>query len=96
MPHLNTGVPAVEGGFETPLGRFDARWSFDKDSDGNDVLNVQITTPSETGGIVRLPTNMHGSFTRDGITRNVVLRGSAETELRGGTHALSWRADPGT
>ncbi|KAF9450982.1 glycoside hydrolase family 78 protein [Macrolepiota fuliginosa MF-IS2] len=94
-PHLNTGVPAAEGGFETPLGRFDASWSFDEDSNGNDVLNVQISTPPGTAGTVNLPSDMLASYTRNGLTKNLTLRGSPEITLQGGTHELSWDTDPG-
>ncbi|KXN90379.1 hypothetical protein AN958_04248 [Leucoagaricus sp. SymC.cos] len=94
-PHLNTGVPAAEGGFETPLGRFDAMWVFDEDMDGNDVLSVKINTPPGTEGTVKLP-SMMGSYVRNGTVRNLVLHGSSEVSLKGGSHELSWSADIGT
>ncbi|XP_006455643.1 hypothetical protein AGABI2DRAFT_210102 [Agaricus bisporus var. bisporus H97] len=89
-PHLGTGVPAAEGGFETPLGRYDAAWSFDKDANGNDVFNIRIMTPQGTQGIVKLPSNMMASYVRDGETKNVVLGGPAEMEVTGGRHDISW------
>jgi hypothetical protein len=90
-PHLNTGIPSSEGGFETPLGRFDASWSFDKDIiSGNDVFNVRITTPEGTQGIVRLPSNMTASYVLDGAQRNVRLVGPAEMEVTGGSLDISW------
>ncbi|KAF5353466.1 hypothetical protein D9756_007933 [Leucocoprinus leucothites] len=92
-PHLNTGVPGAEGGFETPLGRFDAAWTFDEDADGNTVLNVQISTPPGTKGAIQLPSNMMASYVRDGTVRNLVLRGSSEVQVQGGSHELSWVAD---
>lgn len=94
-PHLNTGVPSAEGGFETPLGRFDAKWSFDEDSNGNDVLTAQLTTPLGTEGVVRLPSDMLGSYVRDGVTKDLVLQGPAEVELQGGSQTLSWNTSPG-
>lgn len=89
-PHLGTGVLAAEGGFETPLGRYDAAWSFDKDANGNDVFNIRIMTPQGTQGIVKLPSNMMASYVRDGETKNVLLGGPAEMEVTGGRHDISW------
>ncbi len=93
---MNTGVPAAEGGFETPLGRFDAKWSFDKDLDGNDILIVQVTTPLGTDGVVRLPDDMLGSYVRDGVARTLVLQGPVEVKLQGGSQKLTWNTDPFT
>jgi hypothetical protein len=87
-PHLNTGVSASEGGFETPLGRFDASWSFDQQP--GDVFNVRITTPPGTKGTVVLPSNMTARYVVDGETRDVVLVGPAEMEVPGGSHEFSW------
>ncbi|KAJ3575186.1 hypothetical protein NP233_g1257 [Leucocoprinus birnbaumii] len=91
-PHLNTGVPAAEGGFETPLGRFDASWVFSEDANGNDVLIIQITTPQGTEGAVKLPNDMVGSYVRNGTIRNLVLDGTPEVRVSGGSHTLSWPA----
>jgi hypothetical protein len=94
-PHLDTGVAAAEGGFETPLGRFDSMWSFGEDANGNDVWTVQISTPPGTEGIVKLPSDMKASYVRNGTERNVILRGSAEVQLSGGNHDLSWNVELG-
>jgi len=92
-PHLNTGIPAAKGGFETPLGRFNATWSFDTDENGIDVFNARVSTPSNTVGTVKLPENMMGSLARDGNIRNFVLHGSSEIQVQGGSHNLSWKAN---
>jgi hypothetical protein len=95
VPHLNTGVPAAEGGFETPIGRFDAIWKFDQDDDGNDVLNVQVTTPPGTEGVIKLPSTMTASYVTNGTMRNLVLHGPSEVQVEGGSHELSWNAELG-
>lgn len=89
-PHLNTGIPAAQGGFETPLGRFNATWSFDMDENGIDVFNARVSTPSNTVGTIKLPENMIGSLVRDG---NHVLHGPSEIQVQGGSHSLSWRTN---
>lgn len=94
-PHLNTGVSAAEGGFETPLGRFDVAWSLDTDEDGHDVFHVQISMPPNTEGTVELPGNMMSSFVRNGNIRSFVLHGSSQVQIQGGNHDLFWKAELG-
>ena len=68
------GLPAAEGGFETPLGWFGVSWTNDEDA-GHFELNV--TSPEGTVGTVVLPVD--GEVTLDGEAVN-----GGDIQLQGG------------
>ena len=52
-PHTS-GLSGAEGGFETPLGWFGARWSLT--GEGNHPkFSVNLKTPPDTAGMLKLP-----------------------------------------
>ncbi|KAA1466954.1 glycoside hydrolase family 78 protein [Dentipellis sp. KUC8613] len=78
-PHLS-GLSAAEGGFETPLGWFGARWNA---SSSAFVLSIDV--PKGTKGVVRLP--KAGHTTVDG--RRATVGGDLTLSLAGGKHSVS-------
>ncbi|KAI5888942.1 Six-hairpin glycosidase [Schizophyllum commune H4-8] len=73
------GLPAAEGGFETPLGWFGVSWSND-DAGGRFHLNV--TAPEGTTGVVVLP--FTGVVSVDGME----VGSESSLTLNGGTHSI--------
>lgn len=63
MPHPG-GLTQAEGGFTTALGWFGARWTI-----SNNVVQLSVTAPAGTKGVVRLP----------GVTGNVTVDGKMGT-----------------
>lgn len=77
-PHTS-GLPAAQGGFETPLGWFGVMWT---STTGN--FSISIATPEGTTGEVQLPFN--GTVSVDG---NVLAHNTWEIiTLAGGNHTL--------
>ena len=83
-PHLS-GLTAAEGGFETPLGWFGAKWRLTEGRNG-ETLIVNLNTPSGTNGRVVVPTGAKGTVvTVDqrreeiGVDGSVVVRGGGHT-----------------
>ncbi|THV05173.1 alpha-L-rhamnosidase, partial [Dendrothele bispora CBS 962.96] len=76
-----SGLSAAEGGFETSLGWFGAKWSVDSDSD---ELTITIETPDGTNGTVIIPGS--GTMTVDGEETDnqgpVMLTGGNHTVIR--------------
>lgn len=78
-PHTS-GLPAAEGGFETPLGWFGVKWTSTSKS-----FTMTVSTPSGTQGFVTVPSDK--SVKVDG--RAVNLRGSNTLTVEGGTHVIT-------
>ena len=83
-PHLS-GLTAVEGGFETPLGWFGAKWGLTEGKNGKTLI-VNLNTPNGTNGRVVIPTGAKGTVvTVDrrreeiGVDGSVVVRGGGHT-----------------
>lgn len=79
-PHLS-GLTAAEGGFETPLGWFGAKWELLGSKGG---LKVQLDTPPGTSGSLKLP--VFGKVTIDGRSAQLDIDGTLR--LRGGRHSV--------
>ncbi|EKM79027.1 hypothetical protein AGABI1DRAFT_40786 [Agaricus bisporus var. burnettii JB137-S8] len=71
-----SGLQFAEGGLETGLGWFGVKWEV-----SDDMLTVEISTPTGTSGTVRLPGK--GPVTVDGIAQE-----ETNVRLRGGEHVL--------
>ncbi|KAL1693236.1 Six-hairpin glycosidase-like protein [Schizophyllum commune] len=74
------GLPAAEGGFETPLGWFGVSWAKDEES-GRFEMNV--TTPEGTSGAAVLPVS--GDILVDGVQ----AEDGNSAELGGGQHTVT-------
>ncbi|KZV84660.1 glycoside hydrolase family 78 protein [Exidia glandulosa HHB12029] len=93
-PHTS-GLPAAEGGFETPLGRFDVKWALAQDGS----FTAELATPEGTEGVVDLanvvqtgtgPTRVlvDGQKVADGVGSPVsVAGGSRKVQIRSSTCA---------
>ena len=77
-PHLS-GLSAAEGGFETPLGWFGAKWAT-----SGAGLAIELNTPQTTTGFITLPDVTDVSV--DG--RQVQLQADGTFTLRGGKHSV--------
>lgn len=77
-PHLS-GLAAAEGGFETPLGWFGAKWTSAKGK-----LTLTVSTPEGTDGVVTVPQS--GKVTVDGKTAKVGQGGTLS--MTGGNHTV--------
>ncbi|TRM57630.1 glycoside hydrolase family 78 protein [Schizophyllum amplum] len=75
------GLPAAEGGFETPLGWFGVSWTMDEDGAG---FEMNVTAPQGTNGVAVLPVD--GEVTVDGAA--VSVADGREVELEGGAHTI--------
>ncbi|KAF9459381.1 Six-hairpin glycosidase [Collybia nuda] len=84
-PHVGGGLPAAEGGFETPLGWFGAKWTLA--TGGGKTLMVQVTTPGGTEGEFVVPNGMGGTLTVDGVGKGVVQPGK-KVPLLGGARVV--------
>uniref|UniRef100_D8Q5F2 Glycoside hydrolase family 78 protein n=1 Tax=Schizophyllum commune (strain H4-8 / FGSC 9210) TaxID=578458 RepID=D8Q5F2_SCHCM len=73
------GLPAAEGGFETPLGWFGVSWSNDS---ANGRFELNVTAPEGTQGVVIPP--VAGDVTVDG---NEVGQ-EGEITVQGGMHSI--------
>lgn len=83
-PHLS-GLSGAEGGFETPLGWYGAKWALSKGT-----FIVQLSVPAGTTGVVVLP--VQGKVVVDGKT--VAQKDPAgKLELEGGQHTISVQTD---
>ncbi|KAK0492830.1 Six-hairpin glycosidase [Armillaria luteobubalina] len=78
-PHVNGGLPDVEGGFETGLGWFGVRWVMQANQ-----FFMEISTPEGTNGRVKLPTE--GSVVVD--EEAVDIAADREITLNGGRHTV--------
>ncbi|TFK33098.1 Six-hairpin glycosidase [Crucibulum laeve] len=85
-PHIDGGLPAAEGGFETALGWFGVKWAITKAPDGSNMLSLHIDTPEGTSGLVKAPTSMGSVLTLDG--REEGVESMAVVHLSGGRHAI--------
>lgn len=78
-PHL-TGLPAAEGGFETPLGWYGVKWSSSKTA-----FNLDLDTPEGTIGSVKLPVT--GKAQLDG--KSVSVNDQGLLVVAGGRHVVN-------
>ncbi|KAL0948872.1 hypothetical protein HGRIS_008991 [Hohenbuehelia grisea] len=79
-----SGLDAAEGGFETPLGRFDVKWVVK-----NRRFTLNIRTPKGTSGTVILPGT--GAVKVDDKAQ--ASRASASLQLGGGEHVVTQDMD---
>ncbi|KIY62492.1 glycoside hydrolase family 78 protein [Cylindrobasidium torrendii FP15055 ss-10] len=77
-PHINGGLPAAEGGFETGLGWFGVNWTL-----GADSFELELDTPEGTEGVFHLP--LDGPLSVDGQEVDV---GGLLVPLSGGKHSI--------
>ena len=77
-PHMS-GLEAAEGGFETPLGWFGAKWSL---TAKGKTFTAELDVPVGTTGEVRVP--IKGAVSVDGRR----VKGNA-LHLKGGKHIVS-------
>jgi len=83
-PNL-AGLSGVQGGFETPLGRFDAAWTV-TDLGKTRTFSLSVDTPAGTNGLFVLPAELAGaSVIVDGKNAKVPSGGLA---LAGGKHSV--------
>ncbi|KAJ7061482.1 Six-hairpin glycosidase [Mycena amicta] len=83
-PHL-AGLPGAQGGFETPLGRFDAAWQV-ATLGATTAFSLSVDTPVGTEGVFVLPKELAGAtVTVDG--KRVVVP-SLGVQLSGGKHSI--------
>jgi len=75
-PHL-AGLPSAEGGFETPLGWYGVKWTFDEK-----VFELSLNVPEGTSGTVQLPVT--GSVSVNG--KGVVIGAAGTLQLIGGAY----------
>ncbi|KAI0075162.1 glycoside hydrolase family 78 protein [Panus rudis PR-1116 ss-1] len=80
-PHLS-GLSAAQGGFETPLGWFEASWTLNNHTKS---FEVSLEAPANTTGSLRLPASVTGQVTIDG--RNI-RDSPGIVELSGGKHSI--------
>lgn len=73
------GLPAAEGGFETPLGWFGVSWANDED---NGRFELNVTSPEGTQGTVILPIAGETTVDGEGIGQE------GEIAIQGGTHSI--------
>ncbi|KAL1743780.1 glycoside hydrolase family 78 protein [Schizophyllum fasciatum] len=78
------GLPAAEGGFETPLGWFGVSWS---NNEGGDRFDLNVTAPEGTQGVVVLP--FSGEVTVDGDA----VENEGSIAIEGGTHSVVVQVD---
>lgn len=78
-PHLS-GLSAAEGGFETPLGWYGAKWELSGTKGG---LRVELDTPLGTMGSLALPAagkvSLDGQDVHGGVERSLRLDGGIHT-----------------
>ncbi|KAJ7092292.1 Six-hairpin glycosidase [Mycena belliarum] len=81
------GLPRAEGGFETALGWFGAKWSV-KMRGATTTLNVELDVPRGTKGSFELPEELRGAryVTVDG--RKTGIGSASIVDLSGGKHTL--------
>jgi len=84
-PHVGGGLPSAEGGFETPLGWYGVNWVLAPSLSSQ--LKVEITTPSGTAGVFRVPKGVNGSLVVDEMPTVRVQEGD-EVTLVGGSHVV--------
>ncbi|EIW74840.1 glycoside hydrolase family 78 protein [Coniophora puteana RWD-64-598 SS2] len=79
-PHFS-GLPAAQGGFETPLGAFGVQWTMA--GDGRSV-SIVVRTPEGTSGTVAVANATAAVVDGRSVQGNVGL-----LELQGGTHNVT-------
>ena len=79
-PHTS-GLTAAEGGFETPLGWFGAKWAL---TSNGKVFTATLDVPKGTTGKVRVP--VEGSVSVNG--KRVQKDSSGVVTLDGGSHSI--------
>ncbi|CAK5271688.1 unnamed protein product [Mycena citricolor] len=77
------GLPAAEGGFETPLGWFGAKWTWN-----GKKFSAQLDVPAGTTGLVVLPSEVAGGSVQVDGKRAPAFEGPHFT-LAGGKHKIS-------
>lgn len=82
-PHTS-GLSAAEGGFETPLGWFGAKWWSLSGSGKHQKFTVSLKTPSGTTGVLKLP--VVGKVNVNGT--NVARSADGLLSLEGGAHEV--------
>ncbi|KAK7680794.1 hypothetical protein QCA50_016102 [Cerrena zonata] len=80
-PHTS-GLEAAEGGFETPLGWFGAKWSWRADGK---IFTASLDMPRGTSGKVRVPGK--GSVSVNG--KRVTKDAEGFVQVPGGNHTIS-------
>ena len=80
-PHMS-GLEAAEGGFETPLGWFGAKWSL---TPKGKTFTAALDVPVGTAGEVHVP--IEGTVSVDG--KRVKRNASGTLHLEGGKHIVS-------
>lgn len=85
-PRVGGGLPSAEGGFETPLGWYGVKWTLT----GN-TLSINLSTPTATSGLFRVPLGWGGILTVDGRSANPAgqVEEGQKVQITGGTHTLS-------
>ncbi|KAF8963232.1 Six-hairpin glycosidase [Flammula alnicola] len=90
-PHINGGLPAAEGGFETSLGWFGVQWTIGMSPD-NHVNNfaLEVNTPEGTTGILHLPEGIAAleALVIDGIRIRSSENQAKSVLLDGGKHSI--------
>ena len=76
-----SGLEAAEGGFETPLGWFGAKWSL---TAKGKTFTAELDVPVGTTGEVRVP--IEGTVSVDG--KRVKGNSSGFLRLKGGKHTV--------
>ncbi|THH10640.1 hypothetical protein EW146_g8311 [Bondarzewia mesenterica] len=78
-PHLS-GLSAAEGGYETPMGWFGAKWT-----SSAKMFTLSIDVPAGTQGVVKLPVNGHTMVDERSVTadehRSLELKGVRKKSL---------------
>lgn len=83
-PHTGTGLPAAEGGFETPLGWYGVKWSILK----NGSLSLQIDAPIGTTGMFKIPRGFGRNMTLNGVPKDFEVVAGDEMPLEGGRSSV--------
>ena len=78
-PHMGD-LSAAEGGFETSLGWFGAKWVMEEGR-----IHISVQTPEGTEGVVSIPGNA-SSVQVDGVTADVGL--GRAVQVNGGSHDI--------
>ena len=86
------GFDDVQGGFETGLGWFGARWvlsdgrSEENGKKNSRVLTITVDTPSGTSGLITIPPGIGTTILLDG--REMSAKGSKTISVEGGNHTI--------
>ena len=82
-PHL-AGLSGAQGGFETPLGRYDVQWTLKTSgSAGEKTFSISVQAPPGTTGTITLPVD--GQTELDGKR---ISSPSGSLTLEGGSHSI--------